>query len=192
LYFSWKMMQVRCNQKLSVDNHLRMEDCATSGNRRNRSPTRLAATASTVNPFYTTAGLAGGAGLSAFAPGINATSPSVPYQPTGGAGGAYNGNTVGTKAPAGGGGGAGAANSSGPGNAGENGEANTGGGAGGPSTNGSNLTPAGATGGSGVVIIRYADTFAAASSTTNLSDGYPVVAGGYRVYKWITSGTITF
>jgi hypothetical protein len=43
-----------------------------------------------------------------------------------------------------------------------------------------------------VVVIRYADTFAAAASTTNLAAGYPVVAGGYRVYKWITSGSITF
>ena len=36
-------------------------------------------------------------------------------------------------------------------------------------------------------------------SGVNVSSGsgaplvkYPVVAGGYRVYKWITSGTITF
>ena len=40
------------------------------------------------------------------------------------------------------------------------------------------------------MIIRYADSFAAASSTT----GSPTitVAGGYRVYKWTASGTITF
>jgi hypothetical protein len=42
------------------------------------------------------------------------------------------------------------------------------------------------------VIIRYLDTSTAASSTTNLADGYPVVSGGYRIYKWITSGSITF
>jgi hypothetical protein len=44
-------------------------------------------------------------------------------------------------------------------------------------------------GGSGVVIIRYADTYAAASTT-----GSPTitVAGGYRVYKWTGSGSITF
>jgi hypothetical protein len=60
------------------------------------------------------------------------------------------------------------------------GEANTGGGGGG----------GGQPGGSGIVIIRYADTFAAASATT----GSPTitVAGGYRVYKFTSSGSITF
>jgi hypothetical protein len=45
-------------------------------------------------------------------------------------------------------------------------------------------------GGSGIVIIRYGDTYAAATSTT----GSPTitVAGGYRVYTWTTSGSITF
>ena len=44
-------------------------------------------------------------------------------------------------------------------------------------------------GGSGVVILRYADTSAAASTT-----GSPTitVAGGYRVYKFTSSGSITF
>jgi hypothetical protein len=42
----------------------------------------------------------------------------------------------------------------------------------------------------GVVVIRYADTYAPATSTT----GSPTitVAGGYRVYQFTTSGTITF
>jgi hypothetical protein len=45
-------------------------------------------------------------------------------------------------------------------------------------------------GGSGIVIIRYGDTYAAATSTT----GSPTitVAGGYRVYVWTSSGSITF
>jgi hypothetical protein len=48
----------------------------------------------------------------------------------------------------------------------------------------------GGNGGSGIVIIRYSDTLAAAASTT----GSPTitVAGGYRVYKWTSSGSITF
>jgi hypothetical protein len=40
------------------------------------------------------------------------------------------------------------------------------------------------------VIIRYVDTYDAASATT----GSPTitVAGGYRVYQWTASGSITF
>jgi hypothetical protein len=40
------------------------------------------------------------------------------------------------------------------------------------------------------VIIRYADTFGAASATT----GSPTVTvtGGYRIYQWTSSGSITF
>lgn len=63
--------------------------------------------------------------------------------------------------------------------------ANTGGGGGG----GSNPQVAGA-GGSGVVIIRYPDTFDAASATT----GSPTitVTGGYRIYQWTTNGSVTW
>ena len=45
-------------------------------------------------------------------------------------------------------------------------------------------------GGSGIVIIRYADSYIAATSTT----GSPTIttAGGYRVYTWTSSGSITF
>jgi len=45
-------------------------------------------------------------------------------------------------------------------------------------------------GGSGIVIIRYADSYPAAASTT----GSPTitVAGGHRVYKGTSSGSITF
>jgi hypothetical protein len=67
----------------------------------------------------------------------------------------------------------------GGGNAYVSGTVNTGGGGGGSQ----------GSGGSGIVIIRYADTYAAATSTT----GSPTitVAGGYRVYKYTSSGSIT-
>ncbi len=83
---------------------------------------------------------------------------------------------------AGGGGGTGGtsgAGGSGGGGAGElPGLVNTGGGGG-----GNNI------GGSGVVIIRYSDSFDAAPFST----GSPTVtvAGGYRIYKFTTSGTLT-
>ena len=67
------------------------------------------------------------------------------------------------------------------------GTANTGGGGGGTQNPGGN---AGGTGGSGIVILRYPDTFRAATSTT----GSPTitVAGGFRVYQFTASGSITF
>jgi hypothetical protein len=45
-------------------------------------------------------------------------------------------------------------------------------------------------GGSGVVIIRYPDSYPDATSTT----GSPSTstAGGYKIYKWTSSGSITF
>jgi hypothetical protein len=48
----------------------------------------------------------------------------------------------------------------------------------------------GASGGKGVVIIRYTDFYPAATSTT----GSPavIVTGGYRIYVWTASGSITF
>lgn len=66
------------------------------------------------------------------------------------------------------------------------GTANTGGGGGAGRTG----YYVGKAGGSGVVIIRYADTYAAATSTT----GSPTVTvtGGYRIYTWTSSGSITF
>lgn len=65
---------------------------------------------------------------------------------------------------------------------------NTGGGGGG----GWNISgrTGGGNGGSGVIILRYLDTNPAAASTT----GSPTVtvSGGYRVYKFTSSGSITF
>jgi len=69
---------------------------------------------------------------------------------------------------------------------------NTGGGGGGASLGlpSPSVTPIGGQGGSGIVIIRYADSFPAAASTT----GSPTitVSGGYRIYRFTASGSITF
>lgn len=118
-----------------------------------------------------TTGGNGGVGLSSSISGS-----SVFY--AGGGGGSGLGGTSGGN----GGGGAGGTTATGRASA----TANTGGGGGGggAAADGKGL------GGSGVVIIRYADTYSAAASTT----GSPTitVAGGYRVYKWTSSGSITF
>jgi hypothetical protein len=47
-----------------------------------------------------------------------------------------------------------------------------------------------ALGGSGVVVIRYANSFAAASATTG-SPTY-TVSGGFRIYRFTGSGSITW
>jgi hypothetical protein len=107
---------------------------------------------------------------------------------TGGAGGAGTASSItGTSTfYAGGGGGSptingvnGTGGVGGGGNGSASGTANTGGGGGG-----------GGTGGSGVVIIRYATTSAAAKATT----GSPIYtnAGGFHIYRWTGSGSITF
>jgi hypothetical protein len=48
----------------------------------------------------------------------------------------------------------------------------------------------GANGGSGIVIVRYLESFDAAVATT----GSPSIAlsGGYRIYTFTASGSITF
>jgi hypothetical protein len=78
----------------------------------------------------------------------------------------------------------------GEGNNGLNGTVNTGGGGGGGQASRINpFTEAfGGGGGSGIVVVRYADSFSAATSTTG-SPTY-TVSGGYRVYKFTGSGSI--
>jgi len=72
---------------------------------------------------------------------------------------------------------------------GEAGKVNSGGG-GGSAYNGGGSTLQGGAGGSGVVIIRYSNTYGAASATT----GSPTISntGGYRTYVFTGSGSITF
>jgi hypothetical protein len=40
--------------------------------------------------------------------------------------------------------------------------------------------------------MRYPTAIGAASSTTGVAPGYPLVDGADRVYKWTSSGSITF
>jgi hypothetical protein len=121
-----------------------------------------------------------GAGGAGSASSISGT--SVTYAGGGGAGGYPS------AAGAGGAGGGGAGG--GPTNvAGTAGTVNTGGGGGG---GGGGAAPGGqgAAGGSGIVIIRYPSSFSLASSTA----GSPTVTttGGYNIYTWTSSGSITF
>ena len=103
----------------------------------------------------------------------------------GGGGGGGEGTSV-IAGPGGtGGGGAGLAAGSGTASA-TSGTVNTGGGGGGLGW----TTGTAGSGGSGVVIIRYPDTYPLAASTT----GSPTVTNptGYRVYTFTVSGSITF
>ena len=74
-------------------------------------------------------------------------------------------------------------------NGAQSGTNNTGGGGSGGGFNGSSIFAPGGDGGSGVVIIRYDNRFSEALTTT----GSPTVttSGGYRIYKFTSSGTIT-
>jgi len=123
-------------------------------------------------------GGAGGAGTASSYSGS-----SVTY--AGGGGGAAGQSGTGTGGAGGAGGGG--AGTSGAVNAG-NGTANTGGGGGGLGL--PNTTSLAGAGGSGVVIIRYSDAFPLASATT----GSPTITttGGFRIYRWTSSGSITF
>jgi hypothetical protein len=105
-----------------------------------------------------------------------------------GGGGGGSRTTPGT----GGAGGGGAGSGPGGGVSGTSGTANTGGGGGGAANdfNNAGSTGTGGAGGSGVVIIRYLDMFPVATATTG-SPAYTLI-GGYRIYKFTTSGTIRF
>lgn len=105
------------------------------------------------------------------------TGSSVGYA-GGGGGGTYGGGTAGTATQGGGNG-----STTGVGTAGT---PNTGGGGGGGGH--SSVDVAGGNGGSGIVVIRYANTYSAAASTT----GNPVYAntGGYITYVFTASGSI--
>jgi len=124
-----------------------------------------------------TVGSAGGAGTAS-----SITGSSVTYA-SGGGGASFS---VPAAARTAGGGGQGARSFGTP-TAGVDADANTGGGGGGGWTVGTTYATLG---GSGFVVIRYADSYAAATSTT----GSPTitVAGGYRVYQWTGNGSITF
>ena len=137
-------------------------------------------------------GAAGGGGGGKNAAGVNA----APSTGTGGAGGAgaassYSGASV-TYAGGGGGGGgtAGGAGGSGGGGAGTGsgtataGTANTGGGGGGRGAGG---TPN--TGGSGVVIIRYGNSYPDAFTTGSPSF---TNSGGFKIYRFTGTGSIIF
>jgi hypothetical protein len=134
---------------------------------------------------------AGGGGGGAGAAGTNATNANAG---TGGIGKQYDisgtslyyagGGGGGVTAAAGGLGGGGTGSAGSPGGNGTN---NLGGGGGGAAGSGASV---GGSGGSGVVILRYLDTFPTAISTT----GSPnvIVSGGYRSYRFWQSGSITF
>jgi hypothetical protein len=71
-----------------------------------------------------------------------------------------------------------------------NATANTGSGAGGAGTPYNQATKKSGNGGSGIVIIRYSNTFPLPTSTTGTVTSYNT--GGYRYLKWTGSGSVTF
>ena len=129
-------------------------------------------------------GTVGGIGGAGTASSISGS--SVTY--AGGGGGAPT-SSVGATGGAGGSGGGGNGGSYSPLVAATNGTANTGGGGGGGSNDGAVAYMSGS-GGSGIVIISYDAAYSAAASTT----GSPSIttSGGYRIYTWTSSGSITF
>ena len=67
---------------------------------------------------------------------------------------------------------------------GTSGATNTGAGGG-----GAFYTSVGGNGGSGIVILAYPSSYPAASSVTN---GTLTTVGGYKIYTFLTNGSITF
>lgn len=168
---------------------------------------------STANPQYGGSGIPGQGN-----PGGTCTVKAFPYPAAGGGGAAQNGNSEASGSVsgaggfgvgyyisgslvyyAGGGGGGGGDNGAGAaqavgyattagsngGNTAESGGANTGSGGGGHAQGGS----LGGSGGSGIVIIRHADTFPLATTTGTAT---VTSSGGYRTYRFTGNGTITF
>jgi len=121
----------------------------------------------------------GGAGIASVISGTLTTYAG------GGGGGTYQ-TSAGTQG-SGGVGGGGAGGTAGGNNAGVAGTANTGGGGGGASYQSGYA--AGGNGGSGIVIIRYPNTFKDAVSVTN---GTKTSITGFTVYTFTSSGSITF
>jgi hypothetical protein len=107
----------------------------------------------------------------------------------GGGGGSLDGRITGGKTVGTGGAGGGGTAVYGSGATPNPGVANTGGGGGGNYFDSSLNNGPGGNGGSGVVILRYSDSFANASTT-----GSPqlTISGGYRIYRFTGDGSITF
>jgi hypothetical protein len=148
-------------------------------------PVQGTITSGTAVYFYTPSGLGAytmSAAATATTTGVSLTSSGQYF--AGGGAGVRDSSTAGDFYPGGAGGGGAGGNNSGTKLNGQSGGVNTGGGGGG------SRDANGATGGSGIVVIRYSDSYPLAASTT----GSPTVttAGGYRVYKYTSSGTITF
>ena len=120
-------------------------------------------------------GGAGGVGLAYDMSGVST------YYAGGGGGGVRTGGTGALGGTGGGGNGATVTDANG-----SAGSGNTGGGGGGAAQGSHN--PVGGNGGSGIVIVRYPIAYAAASDYTN---GTYAIVGGYRVYTWLTSGSLT-
>jgi len=146
-------------------------------------------------------GDSGASGSGAGGPGILSAILGTPYYWAGGGGGGAHASGCGGHGGIGGGGGGGGEGS--PANGPGGGSAlNAGGGGGSPGGSGGTNTgggggssswqyTAGGAGGSGIVVIRYPDFYPAAAMASNGSPQI-TVTGGYRIYRYTQSGSITF